>query len=352
MKLNARDVERYLKDPGATVGALVYGPDAGHVSERAHKLAGTIVDDLSDPFRVCALNESDVKSDGARLFDEASALSFSGGRRLLRLRINGDGLGKLLGEYVSEVDEGRLAPNCFLVIEAGDLGPRSSVRKQFEGAKQFAALPCYADDQRAIQNLVEGMLGEQGWRVPPDVLQYLVDHLGGDRQMTRQELTKLCLFLGRSADDNAVRLEDVQEAIGDTSALTIDGLLDAVASGDVARVDRELVKCYDSGQTSVGLLRAASNHFMRLAKVAALAQNGEATERAIGKLRPPVHFSRRRSFEAQLRLWRLGVLHQAIDLLVTSEALCKRSGAPDAAICSDALIRLSSRARAQRAARK
>ena len=348
MKLKAAEIDRVLHKPGKLAAVLIYGPDAGLVSERVQVLSRTIVEDLSDAFRVCNLSETDVKSDPARLVDEAAAISMLGGRRLIRLRINGESVSKALQEFDAWSLETADPDAGFLIVEAGDLSPRSSVRKQFEASKTAAAIPCYADDAGAIERVIESMLREDGWRAAPETMAYLVSHLGNDRQITRQEISKLLLYLGPGKKGSDVTLEQAQNAIGDASALTVDGLIDAVASGDVDEVDKEILRCFESGQTPVGLIRAASSHFMRLAKVVELQGRGESADGAIGKLRPPVHFKRKRQFTVQTGLWRGPLLNQAIDLLLAAEAQCKVTGNPDTLICSDAFVRLSVRARASR----
>ncbi len=348
MKLKAAEIDRVLHKPGKLAAALIYGPDAGLVSERAQILSRAIVDDLSDAFRVCGLSETDIKSDPARLVDEAAAISMLGGRRLIRLRINGDSTSQALQEFDVWAGETEDPDAGFLIVEAGDLGPRSSVRKLFEASKMAAAIPCYADDAGAIERVIDAMLREGGWRAPPETMAYLVSHLGNDRQITRQEISKLLLYLGPGNKGSEVTLEQAQDAIGDASALTVDGLIDAVASGDVDDVDKEILRCFESGQTPVGLIRAASSHFMRLAKVVELQGRGESADSAIGKLRPPVHFKRKRRFAVQTGVWRGPLLAQAIDLLLAAEAQCKVTGNPDTLICSDAFVRLSVRARATR----
>ena len=50
MKLQQRDLQRILANrPAGLRGILVYGPDAGHVSETAGALARSVVEDPSDP---------------------------------------------------------------------------------------------------------------------------------------------------------------------------------------------------------------------------------------------------------------------------------------------------------------
>src|SRR5260370_42250278 len=87
MKLSAARVAAFLQRPNREIRAvLLYGPDAGLVSERADAVARTICPDLKDPFRVADLSGSAVVTDPARLPDEAAQMSLIGGRRVVPAR--------------------------------------------------------------------------------------------------------------------------------------------------------------------------------------------------------------------------------------------------------------------------
>ena len=87
MKLSRGRIDAFLRspDPQIRVG-LIFGVDQGLVQERARRLAETVVDDLSDPFRVSELTAQDIKSDPSRLADEAAAGSLVGGNRVVLVR--------------------------------------------------------------------------------------------------------------------------------------------------------------------------------------------------------------------------------------------------------------------------
>ena len=87
MIIAARDADRFVAQPPKTLRvALLFGPDAGLVQERAEKLLKTVAPDLSDAFNVADLNENVLLADPARLADEAAAISMMGGRRVVRVR--------------------------------------------------------------------------------------------------------------------------------------------------------------------------------------------------------------------------------------------------------------------------
>lgn len=81
MKLQQRDLQRILANrPADLRGILVYGPDAGHVSETAEVLARSVVEDPSDPFRSVILSGDTLRQDPTALIDAATAMSLTGGQ--------------------------------------------------------------------------------------------------------------------------------------------------------------------------------------------------------------------------------------------------------------------------------
>jgi DNA polymerase-3 subunit delta len=117
MEIKSHAADRFVARPPADlVAALVYGPDQGLVRERATVLAKSVVSDLADPFRVSELAEGTLESDPALLFDEAAALSMTGGRRVVRVKGAGNALADLFKKFLA-------APpgDALIVVEAGEL---------------------------------------------------------------------------------------------------------------------------------------------------------------------------------------------------------------------------------------
>src|ERR671926_1468499 len=100
-------------DPARAV-VLVFGPDAGLVSERADAIIRASVDDANDPFALVRLDGDAVAADPARLVDEATTIPLFGGRRAIRLRAGS----RNIAPAVEAVLGARLQ-DCRIVIEAG-----------------------------------------------------------------------------------------------------------------------------------------------------------------------------------------------------------------------------------------
>lgn len=340
MKLTGRRIERFIANPDPEIRAvLVYGPDAGLVSERAGRLVGAVVGDPSDPFRVAELSADDLAKDPARLADEAAAISMTGGRRAVRVRETGDGLAALLGQFLAD------APgDALIVLEAGDLPARSRLRKLFESARVGAALPCYRDEARGVVMLADEVLQPAGLRMSPEARAYLAANLGGDRQVTRRELEKLVLFMGPGAAGREISLSDVQACIGDTAALTLEDVAYAAAEGDPVGLERSLQRAFQEGAQWVAPLRAAARHFQRLHYVSGAVAAGLDAGDAMKRLQPPVFWKLQERFRAQALAWPLGRLSRALSHLTEAEMRGKRGDLPGETLAARTLLDVAAQA--------
>jgi DNA polymerase-3 subunit delta len=340
VKLAGARIEPFLRSPDPSVRAvLVFGPDLGLVRERVQRLMQGVVKDLSDPFRIAELTPAMLKAEPSRLGDEAAAIALGGGRRVVVLRDAGDSHSGAISSFLADPKGDSL-----VVIEGGELGPRSSLRKLFEGADNAAALACYGDEGGSLAAVIQDELKTAGLMAEPDAMAYLIDHLGGDRRLTRAELGKLALYMG---GPGRVGLADATACIGDTAALGLDDLALATADGDHAGAQRVLDRLLREGSHPVAMLRAVSRHFLRLHLAAGHIAQGKSVDQAMAALKPPVIFKAAERFRRQLGRWPVDRLGRALDVLTEAEGDCKTTGMPAAELASRALIMLA-RAAARR----
>lgn len=333
MKLSGQKAEAFIRVPDPAMRAiLVFGPDNGLVRERAVKLAKTVLPDLNDPFRVAELTAAALKDDPARLADEAAAMALTGGRRVVMVRDGGDTLSSLFQSYLDNP-----MGDAMVVVEAGELGPRSSLRKLFEGAANAVALASYADEGASLQQVIAEELKANGLTAEADAMSFLMDHLGGDRRLTRSELQKLALYMG---GPGRISLDDAIACIGDTAALSMDDLSLATADGDHATAQRVLDRLTREGTNPVAVLRALSRHFQRLHLAAGIMAQGKSADQAMNALKPPVIFKAADRFRRQLSRWSPERAGQALERLIEAEMDCKSTGMPAEEICSRVIMTL------------
>ncbi|GJL95347.1 MAG: DNA polymerase III subunit delta [Hyphococcus sp.] len=349
--LKGRAIKEFLKKRDKSIAAiLIYGPDGGLARERSTLLARQIVDDLQDPFNFIDLSDADIKAEPGRIGDEACALSFAGGERVVRLRTNGEASAKAAGAFLEGLDGGHIKPNGLVIIEAGELPPRSGLRKAFEKAKRAVALPCYADGPADVREMARDIARDEELRFDEDALDLLVAVLGEDHGVSRAEIDKLILYKGPAAlrsGPGTITLEDIRASLAGGLGGAVDEATNAAAEGAAIRVSSALSKAAAGGANPVMLLRAMQRKFSRLKAAQDHVDSGDTPAAAMKKLRPPVFFAEQRSFEAQLYKWRGAKLDKALRMLTDTEFDAKTTGLPQRELVERAALRLAIMAQSQ-----
>src|ERR1700749_960711 len=115
--LKTADIEKFLArpDPARPV-VLVFGPDAGLVSERVNALIKASVDDVNNPFSLGGREAEELSANPARLVEEAQTIPLSGGRRAVWAKAGSRNIAPAV-EAVLELP----ASECRVVIATGGL---------------------------------------------------------------------------------------------------------------------------------------------------------------------------------------------------------------------------------------
>jgi len=327
MRVSSSDADKHsAQPPKAWAAVLLFGPNNGLVRERADKFAQAIVPDSKDAFRIADLGADVLRKDPARLGDEVGAISMFGGRRVVRVRDATDGLSELFTGFLSDP-----IGDSFVVIEAGEPAKTSSLRKVFEASKRAGAVECYDDRPEDTARLIRETLTASGWQIEPDALSYLTDALNADRRLLRTELDKLCSYLGEGKSGSALTRGDAVALIGESGAVEIDEIAEAVVLGDLARLDRLIVKAAESGVSWTGAVGATLRSIQRLA---AFAEGGGGPSWGRSS-----YYEQR--LQAQLSGWDHARLVRAMALLSEAEAQTRLTGFPDAPIAQQALTEVA-----------
>jgi DNA polymerase-3 subunit delta len=307
--LKNADVDRFIArpDPARPI-VLVYGPDAGLVRERVDALVHASVDDPQDPFALARLEADALADNPARLVEEAHTVPLFGGRRAVWVKAGGrfniaPAVEALIAEPSSE---------CRVIIEAGELRKNAPLRAVCERAKNAVALPCYADDDKKLSQLINDELRTANLTIAPDARGALQALIGGDRQASRSELSKLVLY---AHGKDRIELEDVNAVIADASALGVDALIDAAFAGKPPEVDTQFARAAAAGINTGTIMFAALRQVATLHKMRLTVESGDSAEQVVERAAPPVHFSRKPLVLAALKAWTSARLEQTMKQL-------------------------------------
>lgn len=342
--LKSPDVASFLARPDpARAVVLIFGPDAGLVSERCEAIIAASVDDARDPFAVLRIAGDDIAADPARLVDEAQAIPMFGGRRAIWVRAGARSIVPALETLLAAgVKETRL------VIEAGDLKKSAPLRAFAEKERGVTAIACYPDSARDVAMLVDEEMRAGGLTIAADARAMLVSLLGGDRRASRNELRKLAAYAqGRAS----VGVDDVLAVVSDASSLALDEIVDAAFAGKAGDVETQFARAIAAGTSPQAIVGAALRHAAYLHRTALDVASGMAPRDAIGSR---LFFRRKDAAESVLRNFSDTRLLAAMqDLAAAAREMRVATGARaelGEAIARAALLRIALQARMRAAA--
>lgn len=339
------DIERFLGRPDPAIrAALIYGRDIGVVRDRGHQLAAKLVPNPDDPFDVALLTEQDLADDGGRLEGELAAQSLMGGRRLVRLRMTAEkpAADKLAAEALERHAKGELNPDAFFLIEAGNLGRESALRKACEKANAAAAIPCYEDEPGDVARMVRELLARDGVSLNADALQLFVQRLPKERGVARQEIERLALYLGPGSGANATPA-DLEPFLGvEPESSLFDAAADAFG-GKLGEAQAGLRRAAQEGESGPAAVRAIGMHLGKLRRTLTLIKAGAGPQEAAKA--SGVFWKQEREFLRQVRTWTLDELDRIQPQVLDADRACKTAGSPDRLIAERLALTVAGRAK-------
>jgi DNA polymerase III subunit delta len=319
--LKAAEIEAYIaqREPARPI-ALVFGPDAGLVGERADAIVRAAVDDPNDPFALVRLDGDTLAGDPSRLIDEANTVPLFGGRRAIWVKAGARDFSTALEALLASPPR-----DCRVVIEAGDLRRSAPLRTLCERAKTVAVIACYLDGERELARLVDEELRTAGLSIAPDARAALLPLLGADRRASRNEVRKLALYArGRSEID----VDDVLAAVADASVLVLDGVVDAAFAGRTGDLETHLAKTQAAGIAAGRIVAAALSQAAQLHRARIGIESGTPLGEAVDGILSKAQFRRRAAVETALRAWPAARLERVMAELAAATLETRRLSGP------------------------
>jgi DNA polymerase-3 subunit delta len=321
----ASEVESWLRKPDSRASVvLIYGPDRGLVSERAQAFARACGLPMDDPFTVVRLDAAEVDRDPGKLLDEARMVPMFSPKRLVWVR--NAGAQKPLADDVKALCAAPPA-DAIVLIEAGDLRKGTPMRSAVEAAPAAMALPCFSDEARDLDAVIDDELRQAGMTIDAEARQLLRRNLGGDRLASRGEILKLVLY---AQGETQILRGHVEASVGDAAAVDMDGLLDAMLGGQVEAFDVQFARVATNASQASTLLGAALRQLHAVQLMRAAVDAGARPGEAVAAARPPVFFSRRRTVEQAVSRWTGAMIERSLERLGSAMLSTRRR--PDLAL--------------------
>lgn len=335
MKLSGPAANRYLHAPDpAAAGLLIHGMDAMRVALKRQEVVAALIGPQGEAeMRLTRIAASDLRRDAALLLDAVKAVGFFPGLRVALVEDAGDGLAPVIASALQDWRAG----DATIIVTAGNLPPKSALRKLFEAHKTAPAIGIY--DDPPTREEIEAELARAGLtRLDPRAMADLValsrDLDPGD---FRQTIEKIGLY--KWHDETPLTPADIDACAPVTIEADLDDVLHAAAEGNAAEIGTLMQRLEGQGITAVALCIGALRHFRAL-HAANCDPGGVAS--AIARMRPPLFGARRDRLQRQAQTWSVERLEDALALIVETDlTLRSTSRAPAYALVERSFIRLA-----------
>jgi len=318
---------------------LLYGPDEAG----ARALAGRLGKALGADVERIDLSGDVLKSDPARLADEAASISMFGGKRWIRV----DPAGDESVPAVAALLQAAAAGNPVALI-GPNLRKDSKLVKLLQDADGAIVQACYPPEGRELDQLAIDMARSLGLDLWPDVAQRIARSCGGDRAILSSELDKLSLYLDAAPDRQRQVSAETLDALGagidegDLSRLSA-----MVFGGDPAGTDSEIARLESEGIEGIPVLRALGRRALLLAQLRAQVAGGDSVSRTMETAGKAVFFKERDAVGRALGRWTPEMLATAVTRLAEAERQVKTPGFVGSALVNDEVLAIT-RAAARR----
>ncbi|ACT57707.1 DNA polymerase III subunit delta [Hirschia baltica] len=332
MNLSGDKALNFVQRPKAGINVvLAFGEDLGVVSDAAQTLVQKWRKVENSELDIVRLHEDELKKDPGLLTEHLSAVSLLGIKQILRVRLSNESIAKQLIAIVDQIATGKLYPENFLILEAGELKKSSKLRTSFSTSPDTACLQFFADSDVETSEYIRIKLSDQNIQIDELALEQFAAELPGDRRLANAEIEKLSLYafdLGRS-----IQPDDIKAICSTEQPRGADNAADAALAGDIDEANKSLDRFLDAGGSAISALRTLHYRLLRVID----AQSGARF------LRPPVFDRDRPAFNKMLKDWDAARLNRALSTLYAAEKTCKQGGIPAEAILKIVIDRFSRR---------
>lgn len=337
VKKTGRQAESFCSDPTSGVfAALVFGKTGAPVSELSEDLAKQWIKRTQPALDRRRMSPEEAKQDPGGILDALCSESLFGGASLLQVSIARETEARPFLDALTEIENMSEPPNGKLLIVAGDLTPRSKLRKTFEDHKSAIALQIFERSERDFENWVRDQLSANGLRLEPDAEILLLRTLLEDQSLAPGEIEKLALYavdLDRPLTEQDIRdliiLED-QSTGFDLVDLALDGKLN-----DLAGLMGDQLK---EGSGAIPVLIGLMNQLKRLNRAHEVSGEGIHGPKIGERLSPRVFDRQWPAFERRMQKWPPDRILTLMTLVAQADAQCRTAGSPQEALVGKLLL--------------
>ena len=332
MKLTTSDSARFFTKPDLSkTGVLLFGPDPMRIAlKRQALIALALGKEPQADMRLTRVTGADLRKTPALATDALKAISFFEGRRVVWIEDANENCSTGVLQALKDWRDG----DAFLVVTAGNLPPKSKIRKAFESDKNAYAIGIYANPP-SLDEIAQTIKKAGIHALTPDAQSAVNAYANaldpGDFAQFIEKLSLYCLHHTAPVEEKHI------EACAPASVEAhLDDIVAKVADARTDQLSTLVQRLAAQGTNPTALCISVLRHFKMLHTIA-------SDPAGIGKVFPPLNGPRRTAAQRQANRWGRARLEQAISMLLETDLKLRSEGqkAPQMALTERCLIRLT-----------
>ena len=294
MKAKPSEIDAFAKrltatpDASAPRAVLLFGPNQG----LAENLKDTLLAQFKAEDGMRLWLGPEIKKSPAALRDDLGGDGLFASRKAAVVKDMTEASGPA---FLAAAQELVGNPDRLLIGLAGELKGSSKLKKGAEEAAHTLACACWEEKASDLDAfLIATATQEHGMRLAPQVAAEIRALIGDNRLLLKSALANCALY---ALGEDQIDLNTVEACLISQTASTLDQALQAIFAGQTASASMALAKI-NGDETA--LLIACQRHALRLTEVKLAMESGASYQAASAKLRPPVFWKQKDSFQRQV----------------------------------------------------
>ena len=286
MLINDKEYKKFIENISAYKFILIHGQDRGKVDEKSREIINRLNSLNQNSVEIISFDPDEFYKSENYFYDIVYQKSFFS--KLTLIRINLD-LFKKEKDILNALENLVVNKANYIIIESKYLQKNSLITSLFKKNNTYALITCYQDTN--VKQTITKYLSLYSLNLDDYSLGYLIDKFGNDTLITKNEIKKLALY----ANGEKVNYNNILEAIGDNSLITLNELIDSIGIEKKVKIYFLYNKILNLGLNYIVLLRSISRHLRILLE--AKSNNLKNAK----DIRPLIHFSRHTKINQQIK---------------------------------------------------
>lgn len=236
-------------------------------------------------------SQEDIIKNSANFFNEVLNMSLFDKDKFFFISNVNDKILPIIQELSNKLDKQKI----YLFAEI--LDKKSKLRNYFEKEKNFAVIPCYADNELTIKNMIQEKL--KGFsNLSPQVLNLIIENSLFDRSKVNNEINKITLLF----KDKIIDINKLKDLLNLKVNNNFDNLKNEAINGNKINTNKLLSETIIETEKNILYLSLINQRLLKLAEVIELNKR-ENLESVVNTLKPPIFWKDKPLFMTQVRKW-------------------------------------------------